>query len=164
MSQARRFRAHPTLFPVISSGALLAIVLAAASATLFAQQQQPPPARGDNRPFLGRPSPPQPQQKQGADYFVGSWSYSWTGRESPITAGPRSGTVTFTKGSNPAVVTIAAEGTSEAAGAFKESGTLTWDDNKKSVAIRERLAAGVDVSGTGDWTSPIAIRYESAPI
>jgi len=128
------------------------------------QQQQQPRDPTDNRPLLGRTSPPQPQQKQGAEYFVGSWTYSWTGRESEITAGPRSGTVTFTPGTNPAVLTVAAEGTAEASGPFKETGTLTWDAAKKSFAMRERLAAGVDVTGTGDWSSPIGIRYESEPI
>ncbi len=122
-------------------------------------------AGGPQRGLLGRPSPPQPQQKQGVDYFVGSWSYSWTGRESDITAGPRTGSVTFAvAAANPMQLTIAAEGTAEGSGAFKETGTFTWDEAKKSAVIRERLAGGVDVVGTGDWTSPIAIRYESEPI
>jgi hypothetical protein len=135
--------------------------------TVAAQQpppQTPPQTPPANRPRAGRESPPQPQQKQGADYFAGTWTYSWTGRESQITAGPRTGTVTFAKGSDPAALTMTGEGTSEGAGAFKESGTLTWDEAKKSVAIRERLAGGAEITGTGDWTSPIAIRFESAPV
>jgi hypothetical protein len=129
-----------------------------------AQQQQQPQTPPANRPRAGRESPPQPQQQQGVDYFAGAWTYSWTGRESLITAGPRTGTVTFAKGSNPAVLTMTGEGTSEGAGAFKESGTLTWDEAKKTATIRERLTGGAEITGTGDWSSALAIRYESAPV
>src|SRR5436190_129223 len=66
----------------------LAIVL---SLALVAGGQQEPAGRG-----RGRGSPPQPQQKQGVEYFAGSWSFTWTGRESPVTAGPRKGTTVFT--------------------------------------------------------------------
>src|SRR3954462_12758302 len=104
----------------VTRSAALVAILASSAMTLSPQRpQQQPRDPTDNRPLLGRTSPPQPQQKQGAEYFVGSWTYSWTGRESEITAGPRSGTVTFTPGTNPAVLTVAAEGTAEASGPFK---------------------------------------------
>lgn len=44
-----------------------------------------------------RPSPPQPQQRHDIAYFIGSWSFTWDGRESANSRGPRSGTVTFTR-------------------------------------------------------------------
>ena len=45
-----------------------------------------------------RVSPPQPQQAQGVDYFTGAWTFTWVGRESPISAGPREGTLTDARG------------------------------------------------------------------
>ena len=55
------------------------------------------------------------------------------------------------------------EGKSDA-GAYKETGTLGWHEGQKIVVLREQLATGADVLSIGDWTSPIAIRFESAPV
>lgn len=114
--------------------------------------------------LLGRPSPPQPQQKQGLQYFAGAWRFSWAGRESAITAGPRSGTITFTMPSGATVMRMETQGAVDGGAAYQESGTLEWDDAKKALTIHERIAAGVDVRSVGDWTSPIAINAESAPM
>jgi hypothetical protein len=130
--------------------------------------QQPPPGRGAGRPagpLVGRRvSPPQPQQKQGADYFAGSWTFTWTGRESPVTPGPRGGTVTFARGSAPDRLDIRVEGKVEEGPDFKESGTLDWDDAKKAITLKERLSNGTEILGTGDWASPLGIKYESQPV
>lgn len=129
------------------------------SLALGAAAQQEPAGRG-----RGRGSPPQPQQKQGVDYFVGAWSFTWTGRESPITAGPREGTTTFTRQAAGHTLDIRSEGTiADTDGTFKESGTAAWDDGKKTFAFKETLANGTVLTGTGDWSSPLAIRYESQP-
>ena len=72
------------------------LVVALTLALAAAAGQQEPAGRG-----RGRGSPPQPQQKQGVEYFAGAWSFTWTGRESPITAGPRKGTTVFTAGGQP---------------------------------------------------------------
>src|SRR5215475_13566827 len=104
------------------------ILVALAVATVAAQDrpaQGQPPARGQGG-FLGRPSPPQPQQHQGLDYFAGSWKFSWVGRESVITPGPRSGTLTFTRGSDTNSLTMQVDGSSEARGPYKESGVASW--------------------------------------
>ena len=142
----------------------MALILAVA-ATAAAQD---PPARGRQGQgqggFLGRPSPPQPQQRQGPDYFAGSWKFSWVGRESAITPGPRTGTVTFTRMSDANSLEMRVEGSSEAAGAYKESGVVTWNDEKKTLTMREHLASGVDVASVGDWSSPIGIHFECEPI
>jgi hypothetical protein len=37
------------------------------------------------------------------------------------------------------------------------------DDAKKTLTIKETLANGTSLTGTGDWSSPLAIRYESQP-
>ena len=134
----------------------LAIVL---SLALAGAGQQEPGGRG-----RGRGTPPQPQQKQGVEYLAGSWSFTWTGRESPVTAGPRKGTTVFTPGGGGTSLDIRTEGTVEDANAaFKESGTAQWDDAKKTLTIKETLANGTTLTGTGDWSSPLAIRYESQP-
>lgn len=112
--------------------------------------------------LLGRPSPPQPQQKPGLDYFAGSWKFSWTGRESALTAGPRSGTATFTHAGE--TLTLKADGTVDGGGAYQETGTLSWNEERKALSVRERLAAGVEVSGVGDWSSPIAITMTLEPV
>jgi hypothetical protein len=131
----------------------------ALSVVLAAAVQQEPAGRG-----RGRGSPPQPQQKPGVEYLAGSWSFTWTGRESPVTAGPRKGTTVFTTGSSGTVLEIQTEGTVEDSRApFRESGTASWDATNKTLAFTETLANGTTLSGIGDWSSPLAIRYESQP-
>ena len=140
-------------------------LMAVAVATVLAQDR---PARGGQGQrqggFLGRPSPPQPQQHQGLDYFVGSWKFSWVGRESVITPGPRTGTLTFTRGSNPNALDMQVEGSSEASGPYKESGVATWDEAKKTLTTRERLASNANVNCVGDWNSPIGIHFDCDPV
>jgi hypothetical protein len=114
--------------------------------------------------LLGRPSPPQPQQKQGVEYFLGSWDVTWTGRESPITAGPRTGVATFSRQGDGNAFQMRTEGTVDGGGSFRESGTFDWNPEKKVLSIREQVAEGVTLTGSGDWSSPIAIRYESDPV
>jgi hypothetical protein len=135
----------------------LVVVLSAALAAAVGQQE--PSGRG-----RGRGSPPQPQQKQGVDYLAGRWSFEWTGRESPVTAGPRKGTTEFTIGAAGNVLEMKTQGSVEDNNAaFSESGTATWDASNKTLALKETLANGTTLTGTGDWSSPLAIRYESQP-
>jgi len=134
----------------------LTIVLSLALAGSAAGQQEP---AGRGR---GRGTPPQPQQKQGVEYFAGRWNFTWTGRESPITAGPRKGTTVFT--SEGSGLDIRTEGTvEEGNAAYKESGTAQWDAAKKALTLKETLADGTTLTGIGDWSSPLGIRYESQP-
>jgi hypothetical protein len=114
--------------------------------------------------LLGRPSPPQPLQKQGVDYFVGSWNFRWTGRESPLTPGPRTGTVTYTRLGDSPFLEVKIEGTSDAAGAYRDTGTMGWQETQKVIALHERFGGNVEMLSVGDWSSPIAIRFEGAPI
>jgi hypothetical protein len=145
------------------SGILMALAIASVAAQDRPAQGQPPQGRGQGG-FLGRPSPPQPQQHQGLDYFAGSWKFSWIGRESAITPGPRTGTLTFARAGNPSSLDMQVEGSSEASGPYKESGVVTWDEAKKTLTTRERLASGVDVACVGDWSSPIGIHFECDPV
>jgi hypothetical protein len=134
------------------------VVLSVALAAAVGQQQEP---AGRGR---GRGSPPQPQQKQGVEYLAGRWSFSWTGRESPVTAGPRRGTTVFTTTAPGNALAIRTEGTLEdSSTVFTESGTAAWDAANKTLTFKETLANGTTLTGTGDWSSPLAIRYESQP-
>ena len=132
----------------------------AAPAGQGGQPGQPQRGRG----LLGRPSPPQPQQPQGLDYFVGTWSFTWTGRESPLTSGPRTGTTTFTRVGDSNFLELHTEGTSDGGGAYRESGVLAWNDARKTLALEETLAGNVSMLSLGDWSSPISILFDSQPL
>ena len=125
--------------------AMVAGYLCISGAMISAQQQQQPPPAGTvqtpppggtvaSGPGRGRPVPPQPQQKQGLEYFVGTWDFTWTGRESPITAGPRAGSVSFARRGTSNTLDIRAEGKLEDGGAaYKESGSAEWNDADKTL-------------------------------
>jgi hypothetical protein len=128
------------------------------------RQGVPPGGQVQTGPGRGRPTPPQPQQKQGVEYFAGTWEFTWTGRESPLTSGPRAGTVTFTRPGNGSTLEIRSEGKSEDTGAaFKESGSAQWNEADKTMTFKEKLASGTELTGVGSWASPLSIRYESQP-
>jgi hypothetical protein len=122
--------------------------------------QTPAPSIG----VLGRKSPPQPVQKQGVEYFIGTWEFTWTGRESAVTAGPRTGRIMFTRKGDTAVLEFRTEGKADASGDYTENGTLEWRAAEKAVALQERLWDNSEVQSLGDWSSPIAIRFESSPL
>jgi hypothetical protein len=115
---------------------------------------QQPPARREV---------PQPQQKQSASYFVGEWTFNWIGRESALGPAPREGTTTFTL--RPDGKTLDAKTVGKADGKpFTESAVITFDEATKMFTFAERLANGVQVRSTGDWRSPISIRFTFEPI
>jgi hypothetical protein len=120
-----------------------------------------PAAQSGGSPRL---SAPQPVQKQGIEYFVGAWTFTWTGRESPITPGPRGGTLTMVHGAALNQLEMRIEGRVEDGPPFEETGTIEWDDAKKAITVTERLSNGSQIQGTGDWSSPLGITYESRPV
>jgi hypothetical protein len=140
------------------------LALMLATAITAAAQDRPQRGGQGQGGFLGRPSPPQPQQHQGLDFLAGSWKFTWVGRESVLTPGPRSGTLTYTRGNDANSLNMQVEGSSEASGPYKESGVTTWDEAGKTLTTRERLANGSDVHCVGDWSSPIGIHFECDPI
>lgn len=113
----------------------------------------------------GRPrsGPEQPQQKQSIDYFVGKWSFKFVGRESALGSAPREGFVSFTKRADGKSVDGVVEGTADGK-PYKETLTLTFDEAGKTLTVSEKLASGIQVSGQGDWKSPIAVRFAVNPI
>jgi hypothetical protein len=130
----------------------LSLVAAAGAAVVDAHAQ---------RGLLGRPSPPQPQQKQGLEYFAGTWNFTYSGRESLLTSGQRSGVVTYALSGSTLTMTL--KGTVDGGGSYEETGTATWDAEKKQLHFREQIG-GVTLASTGDWSSPIAISVESQPV
>lgn len=124
---------------------------------------QPGQAGGPGGGRGGRTGPPQPQQKQSIDYFVGSWSYKYVGRESALGPAPRECTVTFTKRADGKSV----EGVTQCkadSSAFKNSILIVFDEATKMMTFTEKLPGGVTVNSRGDWTSPIAIRFTVEPL
>jgi hypothetical protein len=153
---------------------LAAVLVVAATADenrLDAQQPQPQQPQPLARPPIvvttnpaDRPSPPQPHQTQGVEYFLGSWRFSWTGRESAITAGPRAGKVVFSRMGESNFLEMKADGTIEGGGPYKESGVAAWSPAGNTFVLQEKLANGMDMLSVGDWSSPIAIRFDAQPI
>ena len=144
----------------------LAITFVAALAARQTPAGQQPTNQTPDPPtnILGRKSPPQPVQKQSVEYFIGTWEFTWTGRESLVTPGPRTGRVTFTRKGDTPFLEFHTEGKADAEGDYKESGTLEWRASEKVVALHERLWDSGEVQSLGDWSSPIAIRFESSPL
>lgn len=116
---------------------LLALPLVAVTLLAMpAAAQEPPPQPAGRKP---RVSPPQPQQAQGLDYFIGDWTFTWVGRESPITAGPREGMLSYAR-KGTSGMELRAEGRIDGGAAFTETGTAEWHAEKKTMTWVERLS------------------------
>lgn len=105
----------------------------------------------------------QPQQKQSIDYFVGKWAFKVVGRESALAVAPREGFVTFTKRADGKSVEGVVEGTADGK-PYRETMTLVFDETSKMLSSSEKLATGVQLTGKGDWSSPIAVRFAVDPV
>ena len=123
-------------------------------------QATPAPPAGQ-QPAQQRRDVPQPTQKQSLEYFLGQWKFKWYGRESPLGPGaPTEGTITYTQ----LVEGKFAESRSEGPEKTAYRSVIGYNDQKKMLAVFERLANGIEIISMGDWTSPIAIRFDVAPI
>ena len=163
----------------------LATMLGAAAVLIAQQPPSSTPAtegreravvRGNNRPtdptvpttvttnLPGHPSPPQPHQQQGLEYFEGTWTFSWVGRESPITVGPRSGTATFTRIGQSNFMSLQMEGKVDGGGPFKQSGVIAWSPDQKVLVVHEKTVSNADLLSLGDWSSPLGIRFDIQPL
>jgi len=147
--------------PPIMTLRMLALFVAAVTVLTSPVAAQEPPAPPAGR--KPRVSPPQPQQAQGVDYFAGAWTFTWVGRESPLSAGPREGTLTYAR-TGTSALELRAEGRIDGGAAFTETGTAEWNADKKTMTWVERLSTGVELRSIGDWSSPIGIRAESEPV
>lgn len=112
---------------------------------------------------LAGPQVPQPQQKQSLAYFVGQWTFKWVGRESSLGAGGRTeGITTFKLAPDGRTLESYSEGKSEE-GNYQDSAIIGFDETTKMLSFSERRR-GLPVTSTGDWTSPLAIRFTVDPI
>lgn len=129
----------------------LLIALLAAATILVGQE---PPTRR---------AAPMPMQKQSLDYFAGKWSFKRLGAESEVAPGPGAGTLTFTilpDGKLQGVTELMVDGP----GMYTENISVTFDAAKNILTWSEQRPGGVKVIGSGDWSSPLAIRFKLEPI
>src|SRR5215831_2498685 len=111
-----------------------------------------------------RPTVPQPQQKQSAQYFVGRWTFNWLARESPLRpSGPVDGLITYTLAPDQKTLQCQIEGKSET-GNIHGSARIMFDETARTLTYDERLSNGIEIKSVGDWSSPISIRFKVEPI
>jgi hypothetical protein len=102
--------------------------------------------------------------EQRAEYFAGRWTFEYLGGEfPPLSTGDRAGSVTFSAMSPSQFLTGVVEG--ESLGKpFKETVMLGVNPDTKMVVLHERRADGVEIVSLGNWTSPLAIVFQTAPV
>jgi hypothetical protein len=107
---------------------------------------------------------PQPQIEQRSGYFSGEWTFKYTGGEfPPLSIGTRTGTVLFT--ALPHGPYVQGHVTGEVFGkSYAETWTIGFDADVQSIVWHEQLSTGRQLVGLGDWTSPIAIAFLTAPV
>jgi len=105
----------------------------------------------------------QPQVQQRIGYFTGRWTFEYLGGEfPPLSAGPRSGTATFTALGE---AFVRGELTADLDGKpYREEITIGFHAETYSMSFLERKPGGVEVLSVATWASPIAIKFVTAPI
>jgi hypothetical protein len=105
----------------------------------------------------------QPQVEQKIGYFAGRWAFEYLGAEyPPLSAGSRSGAVTFTRVGASNFVNGKLDG--EVAGkAYAESLSIGLDPETNMVVFQERHADGTELVSVGNWRSPIGISFVTSP-
>ena len=107
---------------------------------------------------------PQPQIEQRIGYFAGEWTFDYTGGEfPPLSIGTRGGSVTFT--AIPHGPFVLGHVTGEVFGdPYEETWTIGFDADIQSIVWHEQLSTRQQLVSLGDWTSPIAITFLTAPV
>src|SRR5262245_43683642 len=111
-----------------------------------------------------RPEVIQPQVAQRIDYFVGTWAFEYTGAEyPPLSAGSRSGTVTFTREGTSNFVMGRLDG--DVGGRkFQETLRIGLDAATSSMVYREVRGDGTELLSVVNWRSPIAMTFQTSPL
>jgi hypothetical protein len=106
----------------------------------------------------------QPHVEQRVDYFVGRWKFEYLGAEyPPLSAGGRSGTMTFTRLGAANFVTGRLEG--ELLGKpYQEQMSIELDPDTNMLAVVEKRPEGVELVSVASWRSPIAITFQTSPV
>ena len=111
-----------------------------------------------------RPEVFQHRVEQGVDYFVGRWRFDYVGGEfPPLSAGSRTGTVTFARTG----VSNFAEGQIEGdllGKTYQERLSIGIDPDTDALLFLEHRADGTELVSLGNWRSPLAIVFQTAPV
>ncbi len=107
---------------------------------------------------------PQPQIEPRIGYFSGRWRFEYTGGEfPPLSVGTREGTVSFE--ALPAGPFVRGRAESDLFGEpYEEVWTIGFDEATRAVVWVERRPDGGTLTALGNWTSPIAITFLTAPV
>ena len=107
---------------------------------------------------------PQPQIEPRIGYFSGRWRFEYIGGEfPPLSVGTREGTVTFEP--LPAGPFVRGRAESDLYGeTYEETWTIGFDEATRAVVWHEERPDGRTLTALGDWTSPIAITFLTAPM
>jgi hypothetical protein len=136
----------------------LGLMLLVAMLARPAAQTEPPRQR------QRRESPPQHQVERTIGYFAGTWRFDYTGGEfPPLSAGSRSGTITFLRVGTSNFVAGQLDG--ELAGKpYRETQTIGFDPDSFALAVVERRPDNSELVSLGSWRSPLAILFQTAPV
>lgn len=107
---------------------------------------------------------PQPRVEPRVGYFSGAWRFEYTGGEfPPLSVGTREGVVTFEP--LPAGPFVRGRVESDLYGEpYEETWTIGFDEATRAVVWVERRPDGGALTALGNWTSPIAITFLTAPM
>lgn len=107
---------------------------------------------------------PQPQVEPRIGYFSGTWRFEYTGGEfPPLSVGTREGTVTFEP--RPAGPFVRGRVESDLFGEpYEETWTIGFDEATRAVVWVEQRPDGRILTALGNWTSPIAVTFLTAPL
>lgn len=107
---------------------------------------------------------PQPQVEPRIGYFSGTWRFEYTGGEfPPLSVGTREGTVTFEP--LPAGPFVRGRVESDLFGEpYEETWTIGFDEATRAVVWVERRPDGRTLTALGNWSSPIAVTFLTAPL
>ena len=107
---------------------------------------------------------PQPQIEPRIGYFSGSWRFEYTGGEfPPLSVGTREGTVSFEP--LPAGPFVRGRAESDLYGdPYEETWTIGFDEASRAVVWQEERPDGRTLTALGNWSSPIAITFLTAPM
>jgi hypothetical protein len=124
----------------------------------------PAAAQQPAAPQQPRRDVPQPIQQQSRDYFTGAWQFKGLARDSALgPGGPCDGTATFTPILDGKFLELQIDG-KMADGPYRARGYLSFDPQTKTLTLFEQRGTGPALAASGDWSSPIAIRFTVAPI
>ena len=107
---------------------------------------------------------PQPQVEPRIGYFSGAWRFEYTGGEfPPLSVGTREGTVTFEP--LPAGPFVRGRVESDLFGEpYEETWTIGFDEATRAIVWVERRPDGRTLTALGNWSSPIAVTFLTAPL